>query len=184
MNDLITQAEALELFSYNPNTGDLRWRISRSNRALVGAIAGSLGTQKSGYQCIGIKVNNRRYLAHRLIWLMQTGVWPDEIDHINHNASDNRWQNLRAANHSMNGKNQSLYSTNISGHVGIYRNKKNDKWKVQIRVQGKLHYLGRFVNFDDAVAARKAAERKYGFHPNHGALTITEAHMLQLQDER
>jgi hypothetical protein len=32
----------------------------------------------------------------------------------------------------------------------------------------KYKHLGYFTKFKDAVAARKAAEQKYGFHPNHG----------------
>ena len=37
-----------------------------------------------------------------------------------------------------------------------------------IKVNRKDIYLGRFDKFEDAVAARKKAERKHGFHPNHG----------------
>lgn len=173
MNDdisipLISQAEALELFSYDSDTGDLRWRISRSNRALVGAIAGSFD-RATRYICIRVK--NRLYYAHRIIWLMKTGKWPDQIDHINHDRADNCWRNLRNANSSVNGKNKSLSSKNSSGQIGVHWHKAAGKWEAQIKVQRKSHWLGLFVHFDDAVAARKAAERQYGFHPNHGAAT-------------
>jgi hypothetical protein len=33
---------------------------------------------------------------------------------------------------------------------------------------GKYLHLGYFDRFDDAVSARKSAEKKLGYHPNHG----------------
>ena len=42
------------------------------------------------------------------------------------------------------------------------------KWRAQIRVDGKRKHLGYFDTFDDAVAARKAAEIEHNYHPNHG----------------
>lgn len=166
---LITQAKALELFRYDPDTGELRWRTYRGPRAVEGAVAGSLKTQKRGHQCINIQVNKRIYKAHRIIWLMQMGKWPNQIDHINHDGTDNRWQNLRAANQLLNNKNCRLYSNNISGRVGVCWSKKSNKWHAQIGVQGKVYNLGYFVSFYNADKARKMAERKHGFHPNHGA---------------
>ena len=36
-----------------------------------------------------------------------------------------------------------------------------NKWRVQITVDRKKNHIGCFDNFDEAVAARKAAEAKY-----------------------
>ncbi len=161
---IITQSEALDWFRYDPESGELKWRVTMGPRAIAGAVAGSISA--NSYR--RVMVNKRFYYAHRIIWLMKTGKWPDQIDHINHNGADNRWCNLRAANQLANSKNCHLSFNNTSGQTGVCWNSASGKWSAQIQVQWKAHHLGRFVRFDDAVAARKAAERKYGFHPNHG----------------
>ncbi len=90
--DSLTQELALQLLSYDPETGILR---RKSN----GKVAG--GVTSSGY--ITVLVNGRRYLAHRVIWLMLYGEWPPEqIDHINRIRHDNRAVNLRAVSHAEN----------------------------------------------------------------------------------
>ena len=46
--------------------------------------------------------------------------------------------------------------------------KKLKKWQAKIKHGLSDVNLGFYENFADAVAARKAAEKKYGYHPNHG----------------
>ena len=53
---------------------------------------------------------------------------------------------------------------NTSGHKGISWDKQRKKWVVQIRLQGKNHKIGRFLNLKEAIEARKQAEKKY-FEP-------------------
>ena len=48
-----------------------------------------------------------------------------------------------------------------SGHKGVYYEKQSGTWKVEIMVQGKRHYLGRYEQLADAVKARKDAEELY-----------------------
>ena len=94
------------------------------------------------------------------------------VDHINHNRSDNRMSNLRDASHQAQQKNQSLKKNNKSGHSGIceYKGKKGSTWRAQIGNGGaQTEHLGTFRTLDKAIAARKAAEVKYGYHPLHGA---------------
>lgn len=38
-----------------------------------------------------------------------------------------------------------------------------------IKVDGRQIHIGYFASFESAVAARKAAEKQYCFHDNHGA---------------
>lgn len=162
----ITQKELKEIISYCPETGTFRWIQTRyKSVAEKGMLAG--GTSKTGYHRIAI--NNKRYQSHLLAWLYVYGCWPDgEIDHINHDRSDNRICNLRVVDSSGNKKNLSLASNNASGITGVYWYERYKAWSAQIQVDGKVIYLGRSANMIDAAALRKSAEKRYGFHDNHG----------------
>lgn len=50
---------------------------------------------------------------------------------------------------------------NTSGHKGVYWNKAAQKWEAKVFVLGRNIRLGMFINFEDAVAARKAGELEY-----------------------
>ncbi len=175
----LTQAMVRELLDYDPKTGILIWRVRDRhwfkrdgdqktwNKIFAGKETGS--PDGDGYlQCT---VLSRAYKAHRLIWLWMTGEWPkDEIDHENHIQSDNRWLNLRVTTNSGNMKNRSLQSNNTSGTPGVSWSRRDRKWRASVRAFGKKLHLGSFSDKSDAIAARKAADIKYGYHPNHGML--------------
>lgn len=57
--------------------------------------------------------------------------------------------------------NASVRSDNKSGYRGVGLRKDTGKWYARLKVDGKLYLLGHFDNFDDAKAARLAAEEKY-----------------------
>ena len=105
--------------------------------------------------------NKKNYivLMHRLIM-----DFPDthyEIDHKHGKESrnDNRKSNLRIVTHSENLKNVGIRSNNTSGVTGVSFDR--GKWVATIKTNSNSIYLGRFDNFEDAVAARKEAEEKY-----------------------
>jgi hypothetical protein len=151
---------------YDPDTGVLTWiRKKRGRRAGAGAVAGCL--HSSGR--IQVRVFDILIYAHRLAWALYYGMWPeDQIDHINRDQSDNRIANLREATDLENRKNLGRRITNTTGVTGVCWDKSRNKWVPSITVEYETLYLGRFDNFEDAVAARKAAEIKYGFSPTHG----------------
>lgn len=93
----------------------------------------------------------------------------EEIDHFNRNKLDNRKSNLRPITHKQNMLNRSIAVNNTSGVTGVSFNKSHNKWYANISENGNRHSLGYFDNFDDAVAARKAAEEKYfgGYNYNN-----------------
>jgi len=161
----LTQELLQKLLDYNPNTGVFVWRISRVG-VLKGTVAGSIN-KIDGY--VKIVFNCKPYKAHRLAWFYVHGIMPpNQIDHINHNRSDNRLVNLRLATNQENCCNISKPINNTSGIIGVYWNKSTNKWRVKIEFNKKQIHIGYFTEFDEAVAARKEAETKLGFHPNHG----------------
>jgi hypothetical protein len=101
--------------TYAPDTGDLTWKPRprehfRSDHAwkswnarFPGQIAGSPDVRKYLILCI----DDIRYKAHRVIWMMQTGDQPPSLlDHRRRGPTENRWVNLRPATPQQNTFNQ------------------------------------------------------------------------------
>nr|WP_175479900.1 HNH endonuclease signature motif containing protein [Paracoccus homiensis] len=106
--------------------------------------------------------------AHRVAWAVIHGRWPNgEIDHINGDRSDNRLANLREVTKRENHRNMAIRSDNTSGVTGVYWAREKGKWAAYIKAD-KMVALGRYDTFAEAVAARRAAEKVLGYHPNHG----------------
>lgn len=147
-----------ELFTYDPASGELRWKSvpSQFKRAKVGDLVGTVGAR--GYLVVGI--DRVYYLVHRIIWKMVTGQEPfDQIDHEDRNRLNNRWDNLREATNGQNRWNTSLAKNNTSGVKGVCWDAKRQVWNASINKTR----IGRFKSKDAAIAARlKAAEELHG----------------------
>lgn len=166
---MVTAERARELLSYDPSTGEFRWKVSQGTKK-AGSVAGHEITYPSGKKYWSVKVEGKEYLAHRLAWLMTRGEFPPEqTDHIDGNGLNNRIDNLRAVSQTENLRNQRKYSNNTSGVSGVSWHKLTQKWMAHIRVNRQRIHLGLFADKSEAIAARKAAEAKYGFHANHGS---------------
>ena len=149
----LTAERAHELLTYDPETGGLYWKVARGCR--IGALAGTRTAE--GYT--QVEIDCRLYRAHRVIWLMMTGEWPKRlIDHKNKMRADNRWKNLREATHVQNSRNRQPGRANKSGTVGVYFVAASNKWGACIGVDNKTLCLGRYVEKQDAIDARKLAE--------------------------
>jgi hypothetical protein len=165
---MITQEYLKSILDYNPVTGEFLWKVnSASNKVKTGSLAGCIN-KITLYRQIGI--NKKFYLAHRLAWLYLYGTLPDKfIDHINHDRSDNRIQNLRIVARDANQRNCSLSKRNNSGIIGVSWNKKHGNWQSFISINGKNKNLGSFESIEQAAISRKNAEQKYNYHENHGS---------------
>ncbi|MCK4790219.1 MAG: HNH endonuclease [Desulfobacteraceae bacterium] len=157
----------LTLFHYNPDTGQLIRLQAAGNAAKIGDVVGNICDRKQGMPRIQVMIDGKNYMAHRLIWLMVTGSWPiADIDHRDGNSLNNRWLNLREASPLINSQNSSTSTRNTSGRIGVSKRRKG--WVASIQVSGKRLHLGDYPDFDSACKARERAEKKYGFHSNHG----------------
>jgi len=184
MKELLTQETLKELLHYDPDTGVLTWCTRDRkwfngqkqhccdswNTRLAGKVAGNIFKKPhNGKSYLQVSVFDKWHFCHRLVWLYVHGVEPTNVDHINGDGTDNRLCNLREVTFSENSRNTKRNSRNTSGVTGVSWSESRQKWCVSICVKGKTISLGRFKEFDDAVTARKEAEKLYDFHPNHGS---------------
>jgi hypothetical protein len=150
--------------SYDPETG-LFTRIKNhpKRKYLAGSVTGV--PRPDGY--IQVMIEGKIYLAHRLAWLYVHGEFPkDQIDHINHDRSDNRIENLRSVTYKENNQNRSKCN-GTSKFVGIYWNKLENKWRSQISCNSTRQIIGSFHDEIEAALAYDEVARFLGFHENH-----------------
>lgn len=169
------------LLSVCCDTGHLAWRRRYKGMKVAGKTlsrhganifngkflhnpVGSVGP--NGYLHIGFLGHD--LLAHRVIWAMRFGAWPDKkVDHINGDRQDNRLVNLRLVNNTEHTRNMARPRHNTSGRVGVAPYRKH-RWRAYISLGNCHKHLGVYDTFVEAVAARERAERLHGFHENHG----------------
>lgn len=172
------------LLRYEPETGKLFWRersvylFTPSKHRTADHKMNNWNSKCAGKEaftavdhrgCKQGRIFDKGYLAHRVIWATVVGEWPkEEIDHEDGNPSNNRWTNLRAVPHIENMRNRVVPKHSTSGVCGVTKGKRRGTWTAQIGVDGSVVCLGTFSSLEAAAAARTVAERRYGFHENHG----------------
>lgn len=152
-----TAARVRELFDYDADTGELRWKVRTSKRIRVGDVAGS----RHGAGYVQVNVDGNNYLAHRVIWLFVHGEWPQEdIDHINGSRTDNRIVNLRDVSRMVNMENlRAPTSRNTSGYLGVSWSQKDGRWVSHITHAGRVQHIGAFLSKEDAYEAYLRTKR-------------------------
>lgn len=106
-------------------------------------------------KCVKTNIENNKSLRlHSLILGSTKGL---QIDHINHNPSDNRKANLRMVTQQENIFNNPIRKDNTSGYKGVSFNKSAKKYQATIVLNGKSYYLG---IYKDKLEAAKAYNQK------------------------
>ena len=178
--DHFTYEEVRAFLTYYPDTGKLfynkvgvEWFQHCKNPKLGCAVFNSKCAGREGFTHLSQGYNRTTFrgrltLAHRVIWLWMTGEHAGEINHINRNRSDNRWENLESADRKNNMLNKSIYKSNTSGISGVVWNKQNKKWRVQIFRDGKFYNGGLFEDKEDATNKAREMYHQIGFAEEHG----------------
>lgn len=145
------------LLSYDPQTGIFKWRVTRG----PSAVAGDTARSQNGNGYLRIRIDGRKYYAHRLAWLYVHGRWPlGNIDHKDTVVSHNWIENLREATQSQNAANASRSHSNRSGFKGVSWHARAARWAAKITVRRRDTYLGLFNTAEEAHAAYSVAARE------------------------
>lgn len=142
-----------EHFCYSD--GQLIWIKKSSNNSpiSVGDVAGC----PDGYGYLKVMLFGVSYQVHKIIYAIVYDDYPDIVDHVDTDRSNNECSNLRKADHSKNAMNRSKASGTSSKYKGVSWHKKNSKWQasVETRISGKRKniYLGQFEIEEDAAKA-------------------------------
>lgn len=106
-------------------------------------------------------------LMHRYILRHEVVKRPNmSIDHINGNKLDNRRENLRLTDQSLNSFRQrrpNAGGEGASGFIGVRLENlvKHKPWRASIRCRDTVYNLGRYATMEEALAARRAAEIRF-----------------------
>jgi hypothetical protein len=114
-------------------------------------------------------IDNKLVRMHRHI----VDAAPDDIiDHINGNREDNRTENLRKSTFTYNNHNRKKSDAATSKYHGVCFNKKQNKWRVEIRKDNVRYNVGSFNDENEAALAyNEKARELYG---NFAVLNVVE----------
>ena len=154
-NEIITYGDHAEILLYNKGCNEIaRAIIDIDDIKLIKEYQWHIQDKHH----VSAKINDKTTYLHRMIMNCPDGMF---IDHINHNPLDNRKQNLRICTRAENEHNKTIGKNNTSGHLGVIWNKARQKWRVVLGFNKKTYHLGEYDDIEEAIAVRKAAEKKY-----------------------
>ena len=117
-------------------------------------------TPQNNNKYLTISINGRYFYYHRLIYFIHNQEWniwdigdENKIDHIDRNPNNNNIENLRIAS--------SLQNNHNRVDKNYYWDKAKGKYAVQICVNYKKIWGGRFKTEEEAIARSKELKLKY-----------------------
>lgn len=165
-----TQERLRQLFMYEEETG----RILHNNPKYPARKGKEAGREhrRGGrdVQYRKVKVDGREVFSHRVAWILNNGDIPEgmTLNHKDHDGMNNRLDNLELVTPDQHQLDRPLSKSNTSSCNGVSWYRPYGKWVAKISVNGERIHLGYFDDFEEAVEARKEAERDFGFSENHG----------------
>ena len=101
---------------------------------------------KRGY--VKVKYEGKMVWEHRLIWFKEYGHWPEVIDHINGDKSDNRIENLRNVTKGANNHLRPVRTDSSTKVKCVTPN--GSGYMARVTKDKKTFYLGTFRTTEEA----------------------------------
>ena len=152
MKPLPSQARLQELFELRG--GQLIRIQSKQRPDLLDLPAGAV--EGRGY--LQAYVDGQTYQVHRLVWKYVTGDDPaDQLDHLNGNKLDNRFENLEEVDNRENCSRKNKDRKLPTG-VSFYQKGSYVRYTARIHKDGAKVFLGYFKTVEEASSAYRAAK--------------------------
>jgi len=136
----------------------LRWKVERRcgrYNSVLKVASGDIAGAISHGRYSATSLFDRRYLNHRIIWVLFHG-WIDpepHIDHIDGDVDNNKIENLRLATNRVNGRNCVIRCTNTTGITGIFLSNGSS---------GYYYYVAHWVGIDGKQKQKRFSILKLG----------------------
>ena len=135
------------------------------NTRFSGTEAGTIkeGRLEPGKPRCHVNFGGRNLLRYTIVWAIHKREWRAGLDHENRDQLDDRIENLRPADQTLNNANSSRRKDNLSGYKGVSwtASRGRNKWLSQIKFRGRHIHLGYFDDPVEAAAAYVRAAQKY-----------------------
>lgn len=142
---------------YDPIAG-IFTRLRAYHQFPIGSRIGFYNT--NGYEQIWIR--GHFYMSANLAFFYTTGGWPkEELDHVNGNPKDNRWENLREASREENAQNRVCPKHSSTGLKGVSFHKASQKYIARVGANGERVHLGTFDTPEEAKVVRDAYAKEH-----------------------
>ena len=163
---MVTQERLKELFDYQD--GQLIWTVKKAQSIKIGTAAGWANRDVHGQQYMNIELDGKSYKSHRLVFMYHHGYFPKRVDHIDGNRFNNRIENLREVTASQNAQNSKFRKNNKSGFKNVHFEKRNQKWRVLLQVDGVAKSFGYYDDVELAgLVAAEARDKFCGQYARH-----------------
>lgn len=144
----IQTLEWIDQLTYDPNLG----KVFKNGRE-IGYV-----DKSTGY--VRIEGCGRKLRRSHIAWYKYYGEWPKQlIDHISRTKTDDRIENLRIADWSLNNSNRDKKHDLPEGVTTGPNFSVHKPFQASIYIKGKMKYLGCYVSPEEASKVYQEAKR-------------------------
>jgi hypothetical protein len=171
------------------------WRVYLTQRA--GIIAGKIAINErvsskrrkperdTPVVMITYKGYKKNFPLHNLIFMYHHGYVPNLIDHMDNNYLNNKIENLRELNTQLNTSRAGMFGHNTTGYRGVRFRPRDNKYIVNIKVDGYGYYCGQYEDIEFAASVYNYISQlifgEYSFKNDVPILTASQVDQLSSQ---
>lgn len=129
-------------------------RMGPNKNGLAKMVPGTLRNDKYVMVSVGYEGTRHAFYKHRIMYFLWYGNFPEYIDHIDRDPSNNSKSNLRSCSAAENQLNcyQSQYARGRIPFIGV--GKCGNKFRAYIKVETIFHHIGMYDTAEEAALAR------------------------------